>query len=450
MADDAAYLAFGAYTAFSFMTPILGGFVADKVLGLRRSVVIGGFLILVGNAVLALGGGLPPLFVGLSCVALGTGFLKSTVSVMVGKLYKDGDAYRDSGYTLFYMGINVGALLATIFVGYVFEKYGGTKAFYLSATGMLIGLIVFFIGQRHYNNDADGFKRENVLKKSFVLPNILWIIVGTLALGLMMYYLFGHPGQTKQVITYLGLAIMVGIIVLALSCKEKNERNSILGILVIIIAAVCYHALIGKQIYGSVNLLVDRDFDRTVFGVERPASYFGQGANSLVVILLAGVLSWVWARLADKGKNPSIPAKIVIALGLAVASAFMLAFLARGVALSGVKSSALWVAAAVTILTLGELNILPMGLSAASALAPKRYASMLMGSWFLTSSLGGYFAGYFSSLASVDKARVNDLAYTGMTYFGLYWRCGAGLAVVAVIMLIAIPKLKQLMRQTPS
>lgn len=445
MADDAAYLAFGAYTAFSFMTPILGGFVADKVLGLQHSVVVGGILILIGNAVLALGGGLPPLFIGLSCVALGTGFLKSTVSVMVGKLYKEGDAYRDSGYTLFYMGINVGALLATILVAGVFESYKGTRGFYLSSAGMLLGLITFFFGKKYYNNEADGFKRENLFKSSFILPNVIWIIAGTFGLGAVMYYLFGHPGQTKQVISYLGLAIVAGIIALALSCKEKRERNAILGILVIIIAAVCYHAFIGKQIYGSVNLLVERDFDRTVFGKELPASYFGQGANSLVVILLAGVLTWVWARLADKGKNPSIPAKIVIALCLAVASAFMLAWLARGVGLSGVKSSALWVAVAITILTLGELNILPMGLSAASALAPKRYASMLMGSWFLTSSLGGYFAGYFSSLASIDKARVDDLSYTGMTYFGLYWRCAAGLAVVAAIMFIAIPSMKRLM-----
>jgi POT family proton-dependent oligopeptide transporter len=449
MADDAAYLAFGAYTAFSFMTPILGGFVADKVLGLRRSVFVGGILILVGNGVLALGGGLSPLFVGLSCVALGTGFLKSTVSVMVGNLYKEGDAYRDSGYTLFYMGINVGALLATLLVGAVFEAQKGTKGFYLSAAGMLLGLITFFLGRKHYNNDADGFKPEKVWKRSLVLPNLVWIVVGTLALGSTMYYLFGHPGQTKQVISYLGLAIVGGIIALALSCKEKRERNAVLGILVIILAAVCYHALIGKQIYGSVNLLVERDFNRSIFGRELPASYFGQGANSLVVILLAGVLAWVWAKLADKGKNPSIPAKIVLALCLAVTSAFMLAWLARGVGLSGVKSSALWVAAAITILTLGELNILPMGLSAASALAPKRYASMLMGSWFLTSSLGGYFAGYLSSLASVDKARVNDLAYTGMTYYGLYWKCAAGLAIVTIIMFVTKPVMKKLMLSNP-
>ena len=445
MEDDAAYLAFGAYTAFSFMTPILGGFVADKVLGLRLSVVIGGILILIGNAILAVGGGLSPVFVGLSCVALGTGFLKSTVSVMVGRLYKDGDPYRDSGYTLFYMGINVGALLATILVGAAFDSYQGTRGFYLSSAGMLLGLVTFFLGQKHYNNEADGFKRENLFKNAFILPNIVWIAGGTVVLGGLMYYLFEHPGQTKQIISYLGLAIVIGIIALALSCKEKQERNAIFGILAIIIAAVCYHAFIGKQIYGSVNLLVERDFDRTVFGKEIPPSYFGQGVNSLAVILLAGLLTWGWAKLADKGKNPSIPAKMVIALCLAVISAFMLAWLARGVGVTGIKSSALWVAAAIIILTLGELNILPMGLSAASALAPKRYASMLMGSWFLTSSLGGYFAGYFSSLAKVDKSRVNDLTYTGMTYYGLYWKCAAGLAVIAIILFFARPKLQKLM-----
>ncbi len=445
MEDSAAYLAVGAYTAFSFMTPILGGLVADKALGLRRSVIIGGILILAGNAVLAASNAISPLFIGLVCVALGTGFLKSTVSVMVGKLYKEGDPYRDSGYTLFYMGINVGALLATFLVGWAFETYKGTRGFYFSSAGMLLGLITFFIGQKHYNNEADGYKPENLFKRSFILPNVIWIFAGTVLLGSIMYYLFQHPGQTKQVITYLGLFIVLGIIGLALSCREKSERNAIFGILVIIVAAVCYHAFIGKQIYGSVNLLVERDFDRVIGGREIPPSYFGQGTNSLAVILLAGVLTWLWAKLADKGKNPSIPAKMVIALFLAVISAFMLAWLCKTVGTTGTKLSALWVAVAIVVLTLGELNILPMGLSTASALAPKRYASMLMGSWFLTSSLGGYFAGYFSSLASIDKTKIDDLAYTGMTYYGLFWRCGAGLALVTVILFFARPQLQKLM-----
>jgi POT family proton-dependent oligopeptide transporter len=446
MSDKEAYLAIGAYTAFSFMTPILGGFIADKVLGLRRSVTTGGVFILAGNAILAFSRSLPMLFVGLAAIALGTGYLKSTVSVMVGKLYKEGDPYRDSGYTLFYMGINVGALLATIFVGAVFEKYGGTTAFYLSSAGMLIGLITFFIGQKHYNNDADGYKPENLRRASFLLPNVVWIALGTAALGAMMFYLFENPGKTKQVISYLGIAIVIGIIALAFSCEDKRERNAVLGILVIILAAVSYHAFIGKQIYGSINLLLERNFDRTVFGKELPPSYFGQGINSLAVIVFAGLLTWVWAQLADRGKNPSLPAKMTIALTLAVVSALIIALLARGVALSGVKSSAVWIAVAIVILTIGELNILPMGLSAASALAPKRFASMLMGSWFLTSSLGGYFANLISSNFEIDQTRTAELAYTGSTYFHLYSRCAVALAAVTVILFLSQRGLKKLMQ----
>lgn len=444
LSDKEAALASGAYMAFTFMTPILGGFIADKVLGLRYSVSLGGLLILIGNFLLAKGSGLNQVFVGLAVVALGTGYLKSTVSVMVGKLYPEGDTRRDSGYTLFYMGINVGSLLAGLFIGEVARRYGWTKGFYLSTGGMLLGLVGFQLGYRYYNNDADGFRRDKLLARWMGLPNVAWIALGTAGLGALMVTLFQHPEGTKKAISYLSLVILSGLFVLGTRSEDKRERRSIYAILIIVLAAICFQTFF-KQLYNSLPLYVERDFDRVLFGVPLTASFFALVPNSVSVIVFAGMLTWAWARLAERGKNPSIPMKIVLALVLAVISAGLLSFIGRGIAASGQVASAWWVVLAIAILTLGELNILPMGLSAVSALAPKRYASLLMGAWFLGTSLGGYFSGVLTSLTDIQKDRASDVSYSATAYSGLYGRCAAVLAVVAVVMFFVAPLVKRLM-----
>lgn len=286
--DAQAALTSGAYMAFTFMSPMLGGFIADRVLGLRYSVTLGGALILVGNLVLAWREALPFVFAGLALVALGTGFLKATVSVMVGKLYAEGDPHRDSGYTLFYMGINLGALLAGLLMAWAARLWGWHNCFYLSSGGMALGLVAFQLGYPHYDRGSDGFRRERLLARPFGLPNVAWLAVGTAALGLVMFHLFGHPGQTKVVVTYLSLAIIAGIAGLALTRKERAERNAIFAILVIIVVAICFQSFF-KQLYNSLPLFVDRDIDKTLFGVHLEASFFALVPNSLAVITLAGV-----------------------------------------------------------------------------------------------------------------------------------------------------------------
>jgi len=442
--DAQAALASGAYMAFTFMTPILGGLVADRVLGLRRSVLLGGTLILLGNLILAWRESLTFVFAGLALVALGTGFLKSTVSVMVGKLYPEGDPHRDSGYTLFYMGINTGALLAGVAMAWVAHTWGWHSCFYLSSAGMLLGLFAFQAGYRHYNNEADGFSREQLLARVWGVPSAAWLALGTVALGAVMMFLFRNPGITRTAISWLSLGIVAAILALALTRRERSERNAILAILIIILAAICFESFF-KQMYNSLTLFVDRDIDKTLFGVPLAASFFALVPNSLAVILLAGVFAWMWARLADTGRNPSIPVKIVIAVCFAVVSAGLLAWVGHRVAASGTPASAWWIMLAIVILTIGELNLLPMGLSAVSTLAPKRYASVLMGSWFLGNSLGGYFSGFLTSLAAVDRARVSDVPYTAAVYSGLYLKSAVGLAVIAVVMLLTVPVLKRLM-----
>jgi POT family proton-dependent oligopeptide transporter len=443
LSDREAALTSGAYIAFTFMTPMLGGFIADRVLGLRRSVTAGGILILIGNFVLAQGHTLNSVFAGLAVLALGTGYLKSTVSVMVGKLYPEGDSRRDSGYTLFYMGINLGSLLAGLLIGEVARRYGWTRGFYLSTGGMLLGLVVFQLGTRHYNRDADGFKPEQLFARSFGIPNAFWIALGTFGLGALMVFLFKHSQGTKTAISYLSIIVMAGLFWFGARREDARERRAIHAILVIVLSAICFQTFF-KQMYNSLPLFVQRDFDRRLFGVSLTASFFSLVPNSISVILFAGMFTWLWARLAERGKNPAIPLKLVLALSLAVASAGLLAWVGRGVATSGEPATAWWVVLAIAVLTLGELNILPIGLSAVSTLAPKRYASLLMGAWFLGNSLGGYFSGVLTSSVEVDKERAQDVSYSAAAYSSLYGRCAAALAVVALLLLVAAPRIKRL------
>ncbi|HNV69056.1 MAG TPA: oligopeptide:H+ symporter, partial [Candidatus Ozemobacteraceae bacterium] len=338
------------------------------------------------------------------------------------------------------------ALMAGVIMAWVAKSYGWHTCFYLSSGGMLLGLIAFQIGYPHYNNEADGYKPEKLFGRDLLLPNLVWLVLGTVALGALMVHLFNNPAQTKMAITYLSLAIIVGIFIMAMISPDKQERNSILAILVIIVAAVCFQSYF-KQLYNSLTLFVDRVFHKELLGFSLEASFFALVPNSLAVILFAGLFTWMWAKLADRGKNPSIPMKIVFALCFAVASAALFWWVAQGIAASGEKASAWWVVLSIVILTLGELNILPMGLSAVSALAPKRHSSFLMGAWFLGTSLGGYFSGFLSSLAAVDKERITDVAFTAGVYGNLYGTCAVGLAVVAVIMLLITPLVKGLMTQ---
>ncbi len=442
--DKEAALASGAYIAFTFMTPILGGLIADRVMGLRYSVTLGGVLILIGNLVLALREDLRLVFAGLALVALGTGYLKSTVSVMVGKLYADGDPHRDSGYTLFYMGINTGALLAGVLMAWAARLWGWHNCFYLSSAGMALGLIAFQLGYPHYANEADGFVREKLFARPYGLPNLAWLALGTLALGGVMFYLFRNPGQTKVAITWLSLGIVAGIVALAFRCKERSERNSILAILIIILAAICFQSFF-KQLYNSLPLFVDRDIDKTLFGVHLEASFFAPGAELARgdrprrdVHVAVGAARRRGQEPLDPGEDRDRP---VLRGGQLVAALVDRA--RRGDerrARVGVVDRA------------GDRGPDPrraehpadgpLGSERPGAEAVRVVPDGLVVPVQLP---GGYFSGFFTSLAAVEKEKVADVPYTAAVYGDLYLKMAIGLAVVAVVMAVVAPFLKRLM-----
>lgn len=442
--DGDASLVSGAYMAFTFLAPILGGWVADKLIGYVWSVSIGAILILVGNIVLALPFDLNAVYLGLAIVAVGTGFLKSTVSVLVGQLYQKNDVKRDSAYTLFYMGINLGSILAGLIIAYVAEQVNWHYGFALAAIGMFIGLIIFLTGYKngHFSEQSNVVKYDNLRKKIAFLNGGTWLLIGTAAITYVIFYLLSDPGNTKIVITMISFGMLFYIAFLAFRSETSEERNQLLSILVFIITAIFFWSLY-KQSFNSLALFIDKDTDRIFMGHTIPTSMFVLVPNSVFIILLASFFAKVWLKLGEKGKNPSGPMKFLIGLLFTLASFSTFALGAYLAYTTGSRSSMLWPLLGIFLLTCAELCISPVGLSIVSKMSPKRLSGFLMGAWFLASSIGSYVSGLLSSFVHIPKG-VDDVAISGQAYFGLFSRCSIGMAVVIVVFTIFLPLIKRL------
>lgn len=445
ISDTDSSLVSGAYMAFTFLAPILGGYIADKFIGYVWSVSIGAFLIFLGNVILAL-----PLnevnvvYLGLAVVAVGTGFLKSTVSVLVGQLYNDNDSRRDSAYTIFYMGINLGSILAGFTIAYVAEQINWHYGFALAAIGMFLGLIIFWTGFKkgYFSEQSNVVKKDNLFAKYGPFNALSLLILGVFALTYILYYLLSSPGQTKIVITFISIALLGGLAVLAFCSKNKQERNQLLSILVFIITAIFFWSLY-KQSFNSLAFFIDKDINRVFMGYEIPASMFVLVPNSIFIVLLASAFAKVWNILAAKGKNPSAPIKFLIGLIFTLASFSTFAFGAYLAHISDSPSAMFWPLLGIFLLTCAELCISPVGLSIVSKISPKRFSGLLMGAWFLGSSIGSYVSGLLSSLVHIPKT-VTSVAVSSEAYFTLFYRCSIGMLVVIIIFIMFLPIMKKL------
>lgn len=442
--DGDASLVSGAYMAFTFLAPILGGWVADKLIGYVWSVSIGAILILLGNVVLALPFDLNMVYLGLAIVAIGTGFLKSTVSVLVGQLYERNDVKRDSAYTLFYMGINLGSILAGLIIAYVAEEINWHYGFALAAIGMLIGLITFLTGYKggHFSEQANIVKYDNLRRKVAFLNCAVWLVLGTIGTIFVIYTLLSDPGNTKIVITMISFGMLLYIAFLAFRSETSTERNQMLSILVFIITAIFFWSLY-KQSFNSLALFIDKDTNREFMGHMIPTSMFVLVPNSAFLIMLASLFAKMWIKLGDAGKNPSGPMKFLIGLLFTLASFATFAFGAYLAYTTGARSSMLWPLLGIFLLTCAELCISPVGLSIVSKMSPKRFAGFLMGAWFLASSIGSYVSGLLSSFVHIPKG-VDDVTVSAHAYFDLFSRCSLGMLAVIIVFAIFLPLIKRL------
>ena len=383
--DGKANLIYGAYASLVYITPVLGGYLADRYLGQRKAVLFGGLLLAIGHSLMAVegtGGQSDPainVFWGaLAFIIVGSGFLKANISVMVGQLYKLTDVRRDGAYTVFYMGINAGAALGTILVGYLGETIGWGYGFGLAGIGMLAGLIVFVLGKSALNGAGEA---PAPLAKS---TEWLLYAIGVLSVG-VIWFLIQYQDIIQSLLIVSGLALL-GYVLYETFKLPKEPRERMFAILFLISLNPLFWGLF-EQAGGSMSLFTDRYVDRG----GTPASLF-QSINPIYIILLAPLFAALWQWLGKKGKEPSAPAKFGLALAQMGLANLVLVWGAEAYGIAAM-TPVLFVFLYYLLATTGELCLSPVGLSAMNRLAPSYLASLIMGAWFYMTAVGNFVAG---------------------------------------------------------
>ncbi|MFJ5232801.1 peptide MFS transporter [Kitasatospora sp. NPDC088391] len=401
------------YNAMVYLLAMPGGWIADRLLGARRTVAIGGAIIMAGHFLLAVPAQ-AAFFAGLMLIAVGSGLLKANISTMVGQLY-DGpnDPRRDGGFTIFYMGINLGAFLAPLVIGTVGQKVDWHLGFALAGIGMALGLVQYLLGTRHLSPRSgvvaapmDAAERRAVLRKVG-----FW-----LAAAAVFYAVVVAAGRftVDWVLWPLSLAgIAVPVLVFARIRRDRDlsgEERSRMGGYVWFFVAAAVFWMIYDQSSSTLSVFAERNTAGSLFGLSFPSSWF-QSLNPLYIMALAPVFAWLWNAAARRGRNPSTTAKFAFGL-LMIGASFLVMMLAMAAATGGAKVTPLWLAVVYLIQTTGELTLSPVGLSVTTKLAPAKYASQMMGVWFLAVTAG-------DCVAAVAQLLLGDGVVGSTWYFAV-------------------------------
>ena len=422
--DADAYTLYGVYTFMVYLTSIFGGMVADRLLGTHRSMLIGGWLIAIGHVALAGmalfpyesdvtvslqqgAGALLCFLVGCTLIIIGTGFFKPCVSVMVGQLYGENDPRRDSGFTIFYMGINLGAFFAPLVAGSLAKFVGWHWGFSAAAVGMLLGLVFYQIFRPRYLQDIGEPPSAEVARRNVTLVVVsAAVLVGVPVLPLVLYVTGGLEPIVAAWSTFAtavgvyGLAGLITAIVVVgslmfLAAQPNRERGPLAVILILAFIGNIFFWTAFEQAGSSLNVFAERNTDRTLFGLFDdpgfPAEYY-QSVNPLAILIFAPFFSWLWIWLERKGIGPSTPVKF--SLGLWLLGLGFLAMVAGALRTEdGGLAGPHFLLITYVVVTWGELCLSPVGLSMVTKLAPARLQSLMMGLWFFTFALSNLLAG---------------------------------------------------------
>ena len=394
LTDKTAAAIYGLYTGFVYLMALPGGWVADRILGQRNAVFLGGCIIAAGHFSMAFPS-VPTFYGGLVLIVIGTGLLKPNVSAMVGDLYPQGSPRRDAGFSVFYSGINVGALLGPLVCGFLGEKVNWHLGFSAAGIGMVFGLIQYRFGGKYLatpdvrkgaRTAADRTALRQLGIGCAIVVGIVAIAIVLQAAGVINLSLYGVAQGTGYFM--LGLAILYFASILLFGKLDAAEKKRVIVIFVFFMAAVLFWAGF-EQAGSSLNLFSDRLMNRDLFGKTIPTSWF-QSVNSFFLIIFAPVFGALWIKLGRR--QPSTAAKMGYGLLLLAAGFFLLAWGAH-FAVNGVKVSMMWMIVTYLLHTFGELCLSPVGLSSVTKLAPKKLAGQLMGTWFMGTALGNLIAG---------------------------------------------------------
>jgi POT family proton-dependent oligopeptide transporter len=394
---------YGLYTSMVYMTTLPGGWIADRLIGQRRAVLYGGIVIATGHFCMAFSS-LSTFYLGLFLIVIGTGLLKGNVSVIVGQLYSKEDIRRDAGFSIFYMGINLGAFISPLVCGYLGQEISWHIGFAAAGVGMTLGVIQYVLGARHLGDAGLHPAPAKSPESAARLRRNTGIIGGLFAAAIVVFGFGASSGAIP--VTAIQVADAAGVLLLLIvvlffgwlftsSDWTPDERKKLYVIGVLFLAAGLFWSVF-EQAGSTLNLFADRSTENVVFGWSYPSTWF-QSMNSLFLIIFAPIFAWLWLRLARDHREPSSPAKFAMGLIL-VGAGFAILIWAARLAEQGILVSPMWLTVTYLLHTWGELCLSPVGLSAMTKLAPARIGGLMMGVWFLATSVGNFIGGRVSSL----------------------------------------------------
>lgn len=420
------------YGSLIYMSGIIGGWIADRILGTRKAVFYGGILIMIGHVALSLPGGVLALYVSMVFIIIGTGLLKPNVSTVVGDLYSDSDSRRDAGFSIFYMGINMGAFVAPLLVGWTKEEMGFHAGFIIAAIGMAIGLVVFMTTQK--NLGLAGSQVPNPMSAVEKKRAAKIFLIGAIVIVVMLIVAYLTNALTIEnfsiVITALGIIVPTTLITIMYRSNKTTEveKSRILAYVPLFVCAVMFWA-IADQSATILATFVDTRTDLSIGSFNIPAAWF-QSLNPLFIITVAPLFALMWTKLGDKG--PSTPKKFALSLFFSGAS-FLIMIVAIVLAGEGLVNP-LWVVASFFLVVIGELLLSPVGLSATTKLAPAAFAGQTMALWFLASAA--------AQAINAQLVRIYEVV-SETTYFGVL---GVISIALGIVLLLISPIISRAMR----
>jgi proton-dependent oligopeptide transporter, POT family len=427
----------GLFAGSMYLMTVFGGWLADNWLGQAKAVWYGSIIMALGHLSIALTAIFGHFFFyfGLVLIVLGSGLFKTCISVIVGSLYAAQDSRRDAGFSIFYMGINIGAFIAPLITGFLIKDNGWHLGFGVGGLGMLVALIIFrFISSRElteynqlrhsensWNKPANYSKNAPKIVCGFLI--VLSTIIALVTLGIVVV-------NPVLLVTYLTIFICLAVVlyfsylVFFTKTNMREKKQLIICFILLIIAALFWSAF--EQKPTSFNVFAQDFTDKNVFGFDIPTVWF-QSINALFIITFAPVMAWLWVKLGKKNKDPSYISKFIIALLLAAGGFSLMILASKTVLANGGLVSPMWLVSTLFLLTLGELCLSPVGLSTMTKLAPKIIQGQVMGLWFTASALGNLMAGLIGGHVSQDA--IQDLPM-------LFTRCAIALLIGAGILLL--------------
>lgn len=520
--DHRSSLIYGAYVSLVYVMGIVGGILADRYLGQRKSIIFGAVLLTLGHFGMAFEGngskqimtyegaqyeikldgrggdaipfiqsetgrsnisyedggalmvlaepasvGLPAtiakedystsvvqeemyvniLYLSLAIIIAGVAFLKPNISAIVGELYKVGDVRRDAGFTIFYMGINLGSFLSSITCGILGIVYGWKYGFGLAGIGMLLGLVTF-IGYKGWLNDKGEAPSEEKLKQSVLGPlNVEWVCyLSSVVIAIFAIWLIKHAELAAPLMGIIGIITFIGLLAYAFFKLEGGERSGMLAVMYFALAQIPFWSLF-EQAASSLNLFTDRLVDRTLFGWSVPAPVF-QSLNAGYIFIFAPFIAWMWIALAKRNREPSAPVKFAIGVFL-VAVGFLVLVAGMKLTGPGALTGVLFIFLVYWVHTMGELFLSPVGLSVTTKMAPQTAAALAMSVWFLYTGLSNSLAGVIATMAGVETigGQMVDAVSAKATYAEVYTKLAYIGMGISVAMLAMTPLVKKWMRE---